>query len=374
MIPPQRFAENRQDILLIGRFFGAWQNGGIQKPLNNLMPLHALSTTTVKYCEICHGTQFTEVGSKDRAGNQLRSVICNDCGLVFSDPRPNTEQIDDFYRESYRLTYKQAYQPKIKHTYRAGKVALDRLSYLMPLLTPGCRVLDFGSGGGELVFILGELGYDACGIEPNRGYAEYSRDVLGIPVQIGGFNEVEVQPLSLDVVTLFHVAEHLEHPVDAMRTVSGWLREGGRFLVEVPNVESPCIWPSSRFHQAHLYNFNSETLAQAGRLAGFSVVECFTSPDGGNVMCVFEKPDCIEEAAPAPLIGNAERVAGIIRGHTRFAHALTAFPYIRPWQKLCRQWQERRVIAHFDHGKDVLQHIAHQIERLLSRPPFEDAN
>jgi 2-polyprenyl-3-methyl-5-hydroxy-6-metoxy-1,4-benzoquinol methylase len=200
------------------------------------MPLHTLSTTPVEYCELCHGTQFTEVGSKDRAGKVLRTIICGDCGLVFSDPRPNTKQIDDFYRESYRLSYKQAYQPKIKHTYRAGKVTQERLSYLMPLLTTGCRILDFGSGGGELVFILGELGYDACGIEPNRGYAEYSRDVIGIPVQIGGFNEVEVQPLSLDVVTLFHVAEHLEHPVDAMRTVSGWLREGGRFLVEVPNV------------------------------------------------------------------------------------------------------------------------------------------
>ena len=335
------------------------------------MPLHALSTTSVEYCELCHGTQFTEVGSKDRAGKALRTVICNDCGLVFSNPRPNTEQIDVFYRESYRLSYKQAYQPKIKHTYRAGKVAQDRLSYLMPLLTPRCRVLDFGSGGGELVFILRELGYDACGIEPNRGYAEYSRDVLGIPVQVGGFTEVEVPPLSLDVVTLFHVAEHLEHPVNAMRAVSGWLREGGRFLVEVPNVESRCNWPSSRFHQAHLYNFNSETLAQAGRLAGLTVGKCFTSPDGGNVMCVFEKSEVIEEAAPAPLIGNAERVASIIRGHNAFAHALTAHPYVRPWQKLCRQWQEQRAVARFDHGRDVLLHIAHQIERQPPSPPID---
>lgn len=156
-----------------------------------------------------------------------------------------------------------------------------------------------------------------------------------------------------------------------MRTVSGWLREGGRFLVEVPNVESRCIWPSSRFHQAHLYNFNSETLAQAGRLAGFSVEECFTSPDGGNVMCVFEKKECIEETAQAPLIGNAERVAGIIRGHTAFAHALTAHPYVRPWQKLFRQLQEQKAVARFDHGRDVLLHIAHQIERQPPSPPIE---
>ena len=232
------------------------------------MPLRALSTTPVEHCELCHSTHFTEVANKDREGKKLRTVICENCGLVFSDPRPASTQIDDFYREGYRMAYKQAWQPRLKHTYRAGKVAQGRLRHLMPLLAPGSRVLDFGSGGGELVFILRELGHDARGIEPNIGYAEYSRDVLGIPVQIGGFAEARVEPRNLDLVTLFHVAEHLEHPVHALKIVAGWLREGGQLLVEVPNVESRCIWPSSRFHQAQLYNFNPATifLGDAGSL------------------------------------------------------------------------------------------------------------
>ena len=91
-------------------------------------------------------------------------------------------------------------------------------------------------------------------------------------------------------------------------------------------------------------------------------------------MCVFEKPKFIQQKVPVPLIGNAERVACIIRGHTAFAHALTAYPYVRPWQKLCRQWQESRAIARFEHGKDVLQHIAHQIQRQPSSSPIERAN
>lgn len=327
------------------------------------MPLHALSTTPVEHCELCHNTHFTQVGSKDRDGQPLRTVICENCGLVFSDPRPSTAQIDDFYRENYRVAYKQAWQPRLKHTYRAGKVAQDRLLHLLPLLAPGADVLDFGSGGGELVFILRELGHDARGIEPNRGYAEYSRDVLGIPVQIGGFAEALVEPCSLDLVTLFHVAEHLEQPVEAFKQAAQWLRLGGRLYIEVPNVESRCIWPSSRFHQAHLYNFNAATLAQAGRRAGLEVVKTFTSEDGGNVTAIFEKPETSVAAAAMPLPDNADRVAHILREHTALAHAFTAHPYTRPIHKLRRQWDERQAIARFSDGKTLLQDLAREIQR-----------
>lgn len=332
------------------------------------MSLHAISTTPVEHCELCHSKNFTQVASKDRDGQPLRTVICNDCGLVFSDPRPSTEQLDDFYRESYRVAYKQAWQPRLKHTYRAGKVAQDRLRHLIPLLTPGSNMLDFGSGGGELVFILRELGHDARGIEPNRGYAEYSRDVLGIPVQIGGFAEAQVEPCSLDLVTLFHVAEHLEHPVEAFKQAAQWLRVGGQLYIEVPNVESRCIWPSSRFHQAHLYNFNAATLAQAGRRAGLRVVKTFTSEDGGNVTAIFEKPALPDDAAPAALPGNAEQISRILNGHTALVHTFTAHPYLRPLRKLRRQREERQAVARFKDGKTLLQHLA----REMQHPPHQN--
>jgi hypothetical protein len=137
---------------------------------------------------------------------------------------------------------------------------------------------------------------------------------------------------------------------------------GGKLYIEVPNVESRCIWPSSRFHQAHLYNFNAATLAQAGRRAGLNVVTTFTSEDGGNVTAIFEKPETPLEAAPTPLPDNADRIARILRDHTAFAHAFTAHPYTRPIQKLRRQWDERQAIARFTDGKTLLQHLAREIE------------
>jgi 2-polyprenyl-3-methyl-5-hydroxy-6-metoxy-1,4-benzoquinol methylase len=277
--------------------------------------------------------------------------------LVFSDPRPSTADIEEYYRECYRVAYKHAWQPRLKHIYRGGQVGRQRLRHVMPFLTPGCSVLDFGSGGGEFVFMLRELGYDARGIEPNVGYAKYSRDVLGIPVQIVGFTEAYVEDESLDLVTLFHVAEHLEHPVEAIRKASGWLRVGGRLFVEVPNIESHYTWPSSRFHQAHLYNFNAATLAHAGRSAGLNPVVAFASNDGGNVTAVFEKTTRLPETLRAELPGNAERVRCILRGHNFVTHFFTAHPYVRPLKKLRRYLHECREIAGFTDGQTLLRSI-----------------
>jgi 2-polyprenyl-3-methyl-5-hydroxy-6-metoxy-1,4-benzoquinol methylase len=335
------------------------------------MSQNTVSHQAVEQCEICQSKEFSPVGTHDRDGKPLSSVICNSCGLVFSNPRPSSEQIDDYYREGYRISYKKAWQPRLQHTLRAGKVAAERLSYLMPLLTPGCSTIDFGSGGGELVFMLRQLGYDSQGIEPNIGYAEYSRDALDIPVQIGGFDQANVELESLDVVTLFHVAEHLEHPVAALKKAASWLRPGGRMLVEVPNVESTCIWPSSRFHQAHLYNFNTETLAQTGRRAGLELLQAYTSDDGGNVTCTFVKPEQMENAASSAMLGNAERIKNIIHKHTAWSHLFTRHPYARPLKKLLRYSAEKEALRDVADGKSLLLRLVGQM--LVERPKIKKA-
>jgi SAM-dependent methyltransferase len=200
-------------------------------------------------------------------------------------------------------------------------------------------VLDLGAGGGEVVYVLRQLGFDARGIEPNAGYARFARERLEVPVTSGSWQEALVEPGSLSAVTLFHVMEHLDSPLQAMRLVQGWLRTGGLLWIEVPNVEAVCQAPSHRFHRAHLYNFNDATLAALGRQAGFEVVRTFTSADGGNVTAVLRKTDAPAKTAPS-LTGNANHIRRIIRAHTPLRHCLSAAPFIRPLRKLQQRMSE----------------------------------
>lgn len=321
------------------------------------------ATLALTHCEVCQGTHFTLLADRDREGKPLSTVLCEGCGLVFTNPRPAPEAVKAYYRDAYRVEYKASLQPSPRHVYRAGQVAVERIGYLKPLLSPGCKVLDLGAGGGELLYLLRSQGYDASGIEPNAGYGEFARTVLGLPVQLGGYQEAQVEPGSMDVVTAFHVVEHLEHPVEAMRVMKSWLKPGGQLLVEVPNVASTCQWPGSRFHFAHLFNFSPKTLPMAGRQAGLEVVRTFTSEDGGNVMCVYRKPETDAPAPDGKIPGHAAEVGALLRGHTALRHAFTAAPYVRPLARLLRRRSEKKVLARLQDPKALLESAAAQLAR-----------
>ena len=318
---------------------------------------HRMRTNTTTQssipCNLCGSTDAEPIRSKDRHGDYLRSVICRSCGLVWTDPRPTPEQAREFYAHQFRLDYKGAYQPKPKHSYRSGKVAVDRFRRLRPFLEPGFRVLDVGAGSGEVGYVLRAMGYEASGFEPNEGYARYAAEVLGLPVRQGFWQDAVIEPESQDMVTMFHTVEHLESPLDVMQHARQWLRPQGLLLVEVPSVEAVCQQPHTQFHRGHLYHFNLATMEAMHRRAGYAVVSSATSSDGGNITVVSRKTDAApSESAEVP--GNYERVASILRRHTAFRHLFGRNPFIRPFRKLATRWEEQRSVRSHRPAKEVL--------------------
>lgn len=309
-------------------------------------------------CNLCGSVDAEQIRTKDRHGAHLRSVICRQCGLVWTDPRPAPEQVREFYAQEYRLGFKGTYQPKPKHTYRSGKVAVERYQRLRNVLKTGMRVLDVGAGGGEVVYVLRAMGYDATGFEPNEGYARYAAEVLGLPVRRGFHQDCPVEPASQDVVTMFHMVEHLESPFDALRNVHGWLRPEGLIVVEVPNAEAVCQQPHTQFHRGHLYHFNLPALEKTGERAGFTVVSRFTSADGGNIMVVWRKTQVSPATSSSWAIpGNYARVAAILRGHTTLRHVFSRYPFIRPFRKLASGLEEQRRVRMYRSPRDILDAV-----------------
>ena len=313
-------------------------------------------------CELCGNRHVELVATRDRDASPLPVVMCPHCGLVWNDPRPSAEALEAYYREEYRLDYKGTVEPKPKHTLRATRVAIDRCRRLRSELTPGQPVLDLGAGGGEVVYVLQRLGFDARGLEPNEGYARFARERLGVPVNSGRWQQASIPPGSLSAVTLFHVMEHLDRPLEAMRLIRGWLKTGGLLWIEVPNVEAVCQAPSHRFHRAHLYNFNEATLMALGRRAGLDAVRAFTSSDGGNLTAVFRNSGG-PAAEPAGIPGNADRIRQILLRHTLLRHCLSAAPFVRPLRKLGQRITETIGVQGIKRPRDLMDHAIQQAIR-----------
>jgi 2-polyprenyl-3-methyl-5-hydroxy-6-metoxy-1,4-benzoquinol methylase len=294
------------------------------------------------------------LANSSRSGAPLRTVICRACGLVWSDPRPHDAR--QFYEADYRVEYKGTYEPRPKHILRAGKVALSRLEKIKPLVERGRkRILDVGTGGGEFAFLLSTLGHDVRGVEPNRGYAEYSIREYGLAIDVGFVQDVALPAEAFDVITMWHALEHTESPSSVLDRLRRALRADGVLVIEVPNVEATCQSPKSTFHEAHLYNFNLASLRGVAEKVGLEEVRHMLSADGGNITMLFRR------RAPGtgtpqgtPIPGNCARVSGIVSRHTGLRHYATHHPYARAWGRLQRSLSEKREIAQLGGGRRLL--------------------
>lgn len=140
-------------------------------------------------------------------------------------------------------------------------------------VAPGARVLDVGAGTGLLVAALLDAGFDATGSEPSRASSHAAR-AAGLPVETAPLEDIEAE--GLDAVVLWHVLEHLEDPLAALRRIRSWLKPRGALLIGVPNLSS---WQARLagpqwFHldlPRHRTHFTPEGLARLLAHADFEI-------------------------------------------------------------------------------------------------------
>jgi 2-polyprenyl-3-methyl-5-hydroxy-6-metoxy-1,4-benzoquinol methylase len=316
-------------------------------------------------CNLCGGSNYVVVGTRDRDGLPLRTVLCRTCGLVWTNPRPSVADMNAYYETTYRADYKGQSTPPLRKVIRGFLGAASRkrrlVTYLpstvphthdVPFEPP--RMLDVGSGAGELLYVMRRTGVDASGLEPGADFAHFARTVLRVPVQAAAVDAANVSDASQDLVTMFHALEHVPDPLAVLMTVRRWMKTGGYLVVEVPNIAACVQAPSHQYHYAHLYHFTGGTLAALGQRAGLRHMETRYTSDRGNVVCVFRRDDD-DERPPAGLESEAARTLNALRSHTRVRHYLSPVPYSRAVRRLRRRLAENRLLARLQTMDKVLR-------------------
>jgi SAM-dependent methyltransferase len=225
---------------------------------------------TEEPCNLCGSTQSRLVCETDRRLKQLRTIACEICGLIRTDPMPSEAELCDYYAHSYRLDYQFALSnaPPRFHLIRSEREARGRIALLAPLLKPESRVLDVGAGSGEFLAHVASIGHIPHGLEPGRQFADFARQHHGLRVDAHGWQEAAFPDGSFDLITANHVLEHLREPVSAMQRMARWLADDGLIYIAVPNAFGKRGHAFQTFHFAHVYNFTPETLVWAGMAAG----------------------------------------------------------------------------------------------------------
>lgn len=236
-------------------------------------------------CRLCgaEGGSFWSVKDAKSAEN-LNMFMCGSCALVQQENLSTDEELRIYYSHNYREDYKSTHKPKPKYVYRAGRAALDRLIRMNKAgVSTGLSLLDIGAGGGEFVYMARKAGFVAQGVEPHQGYSEFARDEYGVQIDTCQISDIEYE--GFGVVTLFHVLEHLAHPQQVMAKVHCLLKEGGYFVVEVPNITQNDASPHNIYFKAHLFYYSRPSLIAAAS-AYFDPVYV---EDTGNLFIVFKR-------------------------------------------------------------------------------------
>ena len=210
--------------------------------------------------------------------------VCQRCGTGLTTPVVPADELGSLYPAEYV-----AYGLPTRPVLRALATGLFRLRYrralrrvplrLLSEQTPG-RLLDVGSGRGDLGLVAAELGWDVTGLEPAVGAAEAARG-RGVRTEVGTLDDAELEP-PYDVVVFQHSLEHVANPLAALERAHGLLVPGGTVLVTVPNFGS---WQARRFRDAwfhldlprHRSHFTEEGLRSVLIHAGFGNVRRATS-------------------------------------------------------------------------------------------------
>ena len=256
-------------------------------------------------CILCRGNDFKLISERDsKSRGELMVCFCNICSMVSQNPIPTEQEVEKYYTSDYRQEYKQVFEPKLKHVYRAGNLALDRLGFLTKNNVISGKLLDVGAGGGEFTYVSSQLGFESMGIEPNIGYSNYAKDQYEANIKTGQLADVYGK---FDVITMFHVMEHIPDPVKTFKKLYDLLNENGSLFIEVPNIESFSQSPNNTFFKAHIHYFSASTLT-ASASQYFSSVELDIS---GNILRVLlnRRPSIKEIKLPTNLdIGASKKL------------------------------------------------------------------
>jgi len=220
-------------------------------------------------------------------------VRCLHCGLLYLNPRPNEQEMPAYYPPEYQAAMRQVLQ-EVRQS-RIGRVGLKVMRRVRkpPLpRSPQCwggggvgSALDIGCSSGDYLAYLRTLGWKVYGIELDEEAARYAQEHFGIDVRAGAAEHIlnEFPDMSFDVVTMWHVLEHLFDPSSVLAEVHRVLRPGGILMLEMPNFDS--LWASILGEYwfpleipRHLYHFSPPTLRAMLTKTGFRLIRLVGVP------------------------------------------------------------------------------------------------
>ena len=210
------------------------------------------------------------------SGETFELLLDKELELLKTHPQPDISDLGRYYESDDYISHtdgKRSLFEKIYHTVKQ-KALRDKVSLLQKFKPSKGELLDIGAGTGDFLVVAKNSGWSITGIEP-------SEKARGIAVSKGiNFASLlaDVPSHSKDVITMWHVLEHVPDVQQQILELKRILKPDGVIIIAVPNYKSYDAQYYGKFWAAydvprHLWHFSKTAIKKLFGQQGVDLIE-----------------------------------------------------------------------------------------------------
>ena len=157
-------------------------------------------------------------------------------GVLYTLPQP-IENLGKYYESENYISHTDGKKSVFERFYQIAKsINLNDKLKLVNKIANGKKILDYGCGVGDYLEHMQKNGYDVLGMEPNDSARKIAQSKLGE----NKITSTEIEHINgkFDVITLWHVLEHIPNLHEIIVQLKKHLKENGTLVIAVPNHQS----------------------------------------------------------------------------------------------------------------------------------------
>jgi 2-polyprenyl-3-methyl-5-hydroxy-6-metoxy-1,4-benzoquinol methylase len=207
-------------------------------------------------------------------GESFQLLHDRDLDMLVTDPQP--EDLGKYYESDKYISHTDAKKSLVDKIYQTVKVynLKRKLALINSYSSTDRSLLDVGAGTGDFLWVAEKQGWKISGVEPSQ-LAKHKAKEKGLEL----YADLDQLPQQkFDVITLWHVLEHLPDLDRQISKLIGLLSDSGTLVVAVPNFKSydanfyKSFWAAYDVPR-HLWHFSRNSIEVIFAKYGMKVVK-----------------------------------------------------------------------------------------------------
>ena len=191
--------------------------------------------------------------------------------MLITSPQPKKEDLAGYYESEDYISHTDSNRSLFDKVYQKVKnyTIKQKLHLINSFQTKEKTILDIGCGTGDFLHFCQQNNWNITGVEPNENARNLASEKLGLDNSISESVEILMKDQSkrFDVITMWHVLEHVPNLEEYISFLKQLLKQNGRLIIAVPNYKSYDAKHYGKFWAAydvprHLWHFSQKSIRQ----------------------------------------------------------------------------------------------------------------